>query len=267
MLVALWLMFACTNKSTDDTSSADVSEPTDADGDGVAAADGDCDDADPSAYPGADEICDAKDQDCDGNVDEDALDVATWYRDGDGDTYGDNTATYAACSQPNGYVAESGDCNDDDDAYHPGATEACDDPNDYNCDGKTTFADADADGSPACLDCDDGNASAYPGAGERCDGVDQDCDGTVDEEPIEFAWYADVDGDGYGDPSTGTIACAQPKGTVADATDCDDTSPTCTWARPAPATTAPTAPTSSPATPRRPPAPTRSPPKGTRRSP
>ncbi len=73
-------------------------------------------------------------------------------------------------------------------------------------------------------DCDDTSPAAYPGAAEVCDGTDNDCDGAVDSPvPAEAPnWYADADGDGYGDPSTGVAACQAPPGGVADAMDCAD---------------------------------------------
>ena len=72
-------------------------------------------------------------------------------------------------------------------------------------------------------DCDDSVASINPDAIETCNGADDDCDGDTDED-LGTEWYADADGDGYGDAGSTTIACAEPTGFVADATDCDDTS-------------------------------------------
>src|SRR5690606_35535699 len=57
-----------------------------------------------------------------------------------------------------------------------------------------------------------------------CDGIDQDCDGAVDEDPVGAPfWYADTDGDGFGDPGDSVRACAAPPGRVANDDDCDDT--------------------------------------------
>lgn len=75
-------------------------------------------------------------------------------------------------------------------------------------------------------DCDDGSAAVNPGAGEICEGLaDEDCDGSVDELPAEGSgiWYADTDGDGFGDGRVQDEACAPPPGFVSDASDCDDT--------------------------------------------
>jgi hypothetical protein len=73
-------------------------------------------------------------------------------------------------------------------------------------------------------DCNDGDAGVYVGAPERCNGVDDDCDGTVDGPGADegTVWYADADGDGYGDSATATVACDAPTGAVADASDCND---------------------------------------------
>ena len=195
----------------------------DADADGTAACD-DCDDADPTAYPGGTEVCDGIDNDCDGTADDGATDALIWYADTDGDGYGDPAVTVAACEAPAGYVATGDDCNDADLAYNPAAAESCSDPADYNCDGSTGYADDDGDGVAACDDCDDTNAAAGPGLDEICDGDDNNCDGTVDEATATGAptWYADVDGDGYGDEGATTIACAQPDSFVATPGDCDD---------------------------------------------
>ena len=63
-------------------------------------------------------------------------------------------------------------------------------------------------------DCDDTAVLAYTGAAEVCDSVDNDCDGTVDNNDATDAstWYADTDGDSYGDASVSTVSCAAPSG-------------------------------------------------------
>ncbi|MDO8631430.1 MAG: MopE-related protein, partial [Phycisphaerales bacterium] len=145
----------------------------------------------------------------------------------DGDGFGDDSVTYESCvsTAPSGYVEDGGDCDDASAAYNPAAAEAdCTDPNDYNCDGSVGYADDDLDGFAACEDCDDTEAAANSGEVEACDGIDNDCDGTVDEDDAVDAatWYADDDGDGYGDSAATDISCDAPSGYVADATDCDD---------------------------------------------
>ncbi len=157
---------------------------TDSDGDGIdAEAYGgtDCNDADAATYPGADELCDGIDNNCDGEVDEGAF--STFHEDSDGDGFGDADATVEACEVPAGYV-------DDD------------------------------------TDCDDRNASRYPGADELCNGLDDNCNDEIDEDPIdEGDWYIDNDGDGYGDPSSYETGCIQPGNTASQGEDCDDTDP------------------------------------------
>ena len=196
-----------------DHSSLTLAGPIDADGDGYAE-DVDCDDTDASINPGATEVCDGVDNNCDGNVDEGV--TTTYYLDSDGDGYGDLNTTTEACSEPSGYTSDSTDCDDSDAAINPAATEVCDGV-DNNCDGSvdegvttTYYLDDDGDGygdlnttTEACsepsgytsdsTDCDDSDAGVYPGAAEVCDGVDQDCDGVVDEGTECF----DDDGDGY----------------------------------------------------------------------
>ena len=119
---------------------------------------------------------------------------------------------------------------------------------DNNCDGSidegvlsTYFIDQDADGYgdvmatiEACerpdgavensSDCDDTDSLINPAAQESCDSVDNDCDGSVDEEgAIGFQiFFLDADGDSYGDSSSSTTSCTQPIGYVSDGSDCDD---------------------------------------------
>lgn len=167
---------------------------------------------------------------------------------GCGDVDGDGYYAQAACPPV--------DCNDNDPAIHPGATELCNDGVDNDCDGTvenattgllTWYPDADSDGygntsAPllACAapigyiptdgDCDDGDATIHPGVLELCDGKDNDCNGTVDDGPYAPGsatyWVPDIDGDGYGGFSTaeanGVVqACTQPVGYVLITSDCD----------------------------------------------
>ncbi len=188
---------------------------------------GDCDDGNALVNPAAAERCNTIDDDCDGEIDEaDAVDPSVWYADVDVDGYGDDAVSVLSCEKPTGYVALGEDCDDTDSLYNPGASELdCTDPNDYNCDGSTGYADADADGWAACAECDDTSAANFPGATEVCDSVDNDCDGTVDEADAVDAitWYADADADLYGDPATSSVSCSAPLGYVVDGSDCDDT--------------------------------------------
>jgi hypothetical protein len=71
-------------------------------------------------------------------------------------------------------------------------------------------------------DCDDTDATISPYAAEICDGLDQDCDGEADDNLFGGTWYLDTDGDGYGDPGSPVTGCAQPEGSAADNTDCND---------------------------------------------
>jgi hypothetical protein len=155
-------------------------------GAGFATVDGDCNDANAAINPAAQEVCDNIDNDCDGLTDDADPSItgqSTWYADADGDTYGNASVTQLACVQPVGYVANNTDCND-------------------------------------------ANAAVNPAATEICNGIDDDCDGLTDDaDPSitgQSTWYADADGDTYGNASVTQLACVQPVGYVANNTDCND---------------------------------------------
>lgn len=183
----------------------------------------DCNDDNRLINPDADERCGGADEDCDGLVDEpDAIGASTWYADADADGFGTDVSEIA-CAQPTGFARYGRDCDDVDPLYHPFAAESCDDP-DFNCDGSTGEMDVDADGAIACEDCDDADPTTLPGGTEVCDEADNDCDGIVDGDAADAgAWYADLDGDGFGDAGSELLACEAPNGYVQDAADCDDT--------------------------------------------
>ena len=102
---------------------------------GYAAVDGDCDDFDAAVVPGATEVCDGIDNDCDGFVDGSfAEGQLTFYRDGDGDGFGVEDETVLGCEAPSGYAAAAGDCDDALDTTYPGAEEECD-GEDNDCNG------------------------------------------------------------------------------------------------------------------------------------
>ncbi|MCB9760666.1 MAG: hypothetical protein H6739_12560 [Alphaproteobacteria bacterium] len=222
VLLTLMALSACRNKDiVQETAVDDTGTVVDEDGDGVPAAD-DCDDTNAAMFPGADEVCDGLDNDCDGVADVGAVDAPTWYADADADGYGDDSTAVAQCGAPEGHVAQGGDCDDGDAAYHPGAPEDdCTDPNDYNCDGSAGAVDADGDGHWACQDCDDADGAIHPGATESCDYVDNDCDADVDEG-VTVTYYQDTDADGFGDVDYPVDDCSLPTGYSATDDDCDD---------------------------------------------
>jgi len=198
---------------------------TDADNDGYYAESGcgtdvDCDDGDADINPGATEICNGFDDDCDGTLNEGVTN--TYYVDADGDTFGNAAVSIQACSEPSGYVENSDDCDDAAASVFPGATETCGDDVDQDCSGSDLSCDTvdnDGDGfSELDGDCNDGNTAINPGATEVAgDGIDQDCDGSD-----LLTWYLDSDGDGYGDAATTTTANSQPANYVANNSDCND---------------------------------------------
>ena len=134
----------------------------------------DCNDTTGYIRPGATELCNGIDDDCDGDTDEpDAADALTWYLDADGDGHGNNDNPRPSCFQPNGFVASNDDCNDGDGSVNPTATEICN-AKDDDCDGETDEPDA------------------------------------VDA----LTWYRGFDGDGNGDALVTQLACTQPDGYV-----------------------------------------------------
>jgi len=138
----------------------------------------DCNDADATVNPGADEIADCIDNDCDGQQDEELDSI-----DGDGDGYcpgAQMDGTLGCCND-----AEPGDCNDGDDGIYPTAEEICDGL-DNDCDPSTVEdSDDDGDGVTTCEgDCDDGNILISPLAIELCDDLDNNCDGVADEDCV-----------------------------------------------------------------------------------
>ncbi len=160
----------------------------------------DCDDHNATVYPGAVEVCDELDNNCDGVVDEGV--TTPYWPDADTDGFGDPDGRVDVCAWPEGYVTEATDCDDANAVAWPNNPEVCDEA-DNNCDGvidegvqTTYYGDADADGwgdisvtTAACAaptgfvgsagDCIDTDASVSPSASEVChDGLDNDCDGT-----------------------------------------------------------------------------------------
>ena len=201
-----------------------LSVPSDADGDGVLET-ADCDDTDPTVQEPYD-----------------------YFVDDDGDGYGVGASTTTCGELPPGAASEAGDCDDDNADVYPYAPERCDGI-DQDCDGTidenpedgvSGYVDSDGDGfgDPGnsvytcggetgivanADDCDDGNRSVYPGAEETCNRVDDDCDGTTDED-VTTTYFVDADLDGYGDSEMTVEDCTLRIGYSENGDDCDDTS-------------------------------------------
>ena len=172
---------------------------------------GDCDDSDAAVHPGGLEVCNGKDDDCDGNTDPEGTTSCTpFFRDQDGDGWGVPGDSKCLCGPAAPYTAsKGGDCDDSAQTVHPEAVETCNGVDD-DCDGSTDpdgsagcevrFKDADqdgfgADGDSRCLcvptapylamqdgDCNDVDPHVHPKNKEDCDGIDDDCNGITDPE-------------------------------------------------------------------------------------
>ncbi len=191
----------------------------------------DCDDTDDTAFPGAIEVCDGDDENCDGVADENLR--SEYFSDADGDQYG-SVSVGLHCDPPQGTVAVGGDCDDMRAGVNPGAAEQCNTQDD-DCDGSVDeglptfdwYADFDGDGYGSTLvvnscampsgavgedgDCDDtpgAGAAVFPGADEVCNGRDDDCDVVIDEgllcETADTGLSGDADTDTDSDSDTDT---------------------------------------------------------------
>jgi hypothetical protein len=197
----------------------------------------DCDDLNPAVHPDATEQCNSIDDDCDGLLDDadDSVDVLSqlpFYLDADNDGWGGEVHVGFACEPPPGFSDTNYDCDDANSAIHPETWW-------YNDADSDSFGDASV-ALQSCLppadsfvfnstDCDDTNNAVHPGAVEVCNGgTDDNCDTLADDDDSSVDastltdWYADADGDGFGDADISTAACLSPPSFVSDSTDCND---------------------------------------------
>ena len=239
--------YNCVNYLTDLDFGIAVSNLTDQDEDGFLS-DVDCDDEDSQVYPGAEEVCDLLDNNCNGEVDEGVIKF-TFYNDLDNDGFGNTNDSILSCFLPDGYVENSLDCDDENPNMHPEIQEICDSL-DNDCNGliddglqmNLYYLDSDNDGygdenmsvnncsQPEGyvdndLDCDDSNPEIHPLSDELCDFTDNNCDGNIDEGFELFEFYLDQDDDGFGNIDSVLLSCKAPDGYIDNYGDCDDTNP------------------------------------------
>ncbi len=224
----------------------------------------DCNDNNDEIFPGATEVCNSFDDNCDGTIDDMLVCMATTcYNDGDMDGFGAGTGVIHPNTDvcPSGTSAIFGDCNDASPSVFPGATEVCNAVDDdcttladdgLTCNGINCYTDTDGDGhgagaanlitgtagAPATCpagqvglndDCNNSDDSIHPGAAETCNTIDDDCDGTADDglSCAIISCYVDTDGDGYGaGVATTLMATSCPAGQVTIAGDCNPSVPT-----------------------------------------
>jgi len=177
-------------------------------------------------------------EDCD-DLDNQVGAATTWYSDADADGFGDPSTTVISCDQPVGFVADNSDCDDDNQAINPDGIEVPNDGIDQDCDGSDLIVDTDGDGVADNVDNCPNTTNAdqadldNDGIGDVCDDdadgdnilTVEDCNDFDDQIGVATTWYADADGDGFGDPNTTMLACEQPENYVTDNSDCDDTNP------------------------------------------
>jgi hypothetical protein len=180
----------------------------------------DCNDNNNSIKPGAAELCNLIDDNCNGQIDE-GLAFANYYFDADTDGYGNPLISVNACALQIGYVSNNSDCNDNNNSINPGAAELCNLIDD-NCNGQLSeglvfvnyYIDSDSDGFGAgsginsCAppvglyvtdnsDCNNNNSAVKPSANEICNSIDDNCNNAIDEGLVFSNYFLDADLDGY----------------------------------------------------------------------
>jgi spore germination protein GerM len=203
----------------------------------------DCNDNNPGINPAATEVCDGIDNNCNNLIDDadpgiDPNSTATWFRDADGDGFGNPAQSVVACSQPSGYVLNNSDCDDTNPSINPNTVWFEDKDGDRYSTGNTLTQCQKPSGyvlasalAGSAIDCNDNNPGINPAATEVCDGIDNNCNNLIDDadpgiDPNSTAtWFRDADGDGFGNPAQSVVACSQPSGYVLNNSDCDDTNP------------------------------------------
>lgn len=152
-----------------------------------------------------------------------------YYQDADLDGYGNPAVSINICEASAGYVLNNNDCDDSDATINPTTVWYKDADGDGYADGTITLVQCErqtnyfltSELKSISGDCNDNDSAINQGSTEICDGLDNNCDNSVDEG-VAYTYYRDMDNDGYGDQNEALQTCSALEGYVSNDADCND---------------------------------------------